>query len=277
MKLIGVGDNVVDFYKDKGEIYPGGNAVNVAVLSKRYGAEKSSYLGILGNDMAGDHLAASLEAENVDISRVRKGYGQNWESIISLNDEADRIFIGSNKDTCVQAVMKLKFNQEDLAYIQTHDLLHTSMYSSIEKDLPELAQIIPISYDFSFQFEEEYIKQICPHVHYAFFSGSELTKEQCIELIEKASAYGAQVIGVTRGSKGALFYKEGTYYEQSVIETDVVDTLGAGDSFIAMFLTHYHRTNRMEEALSKAAKAAADTCKIYGAFGYGISKELAIF
>ncbi|UUZ82028.1 hypothetical protein LJK88_47265 [Paenibacillus sp. P26] len=53
MKLIGIGDAVVDYYKDQGMIYPGGSVVNVAVAARRNGAEQSAYLGILGTDLAG--------------------------------------------------------------------------------------------------------------------------------------------------------------------------------------------------------------------------------
>ena len=41
MKLLGLGDNVMDAYLFRGELYPGGNAANVAVLAKRAGAEKT--------------------------------------------------------------------------------------------------------------------------------------------------------------------------------------------------------------------------------------------
>src|SRR5437016_1231504 len=106
MKIIGVGDNVVDYYKDRGEIYPGGNALNVAVLAKRNGAEKGSYIGILGDDTAGDHVLKSLEAEKIDVSRIRRAYGPNWESVVTLNEDGDRVFVGSNKGG-VQSLMKL--------------------------------------------------------------------------------------------------------------------------------------------------------------------------
>jgi fructoselysine 6-kinase len=274
MKIIGVGDNVVDYYKDRGEIYPGGNALNVSVLAKRYGADASSYLGIVGNDDAGEHITNSLREEGVDISRLRTGFGQNWESIISLNEEADRIFIGSNRGTCVQSIMKLNFNQDDFDYLQNYDLLHTSIYSYIESELPELSKHITISFDFSSNVHDEYLKEVCPYVTYGFFSGSDLTKEGCLQLIKKVAAFGLEVIGVTRGAKGAIFYREGKIFEQPIIDTDVVDTLGAGDSFISKFLTYYYQTKDMENALKEAAKAAAATCEIYGAFGHGIPKKV---
>lgn len=52
MKLLGLGDNVMDAYLFRGELYPGGNAANVAVLAKRAGAEKSGYIGVLATDVA---------------------------------------------------------------------------------------------------------------------------------------------------------------------------------------------------------------------------------
>ena len=38
MKLLGLGDSVMDAYLFQNKCYPGGNAVNVAVLAKRAGA-----------------------------------------------------------------------------------------------------------------------------------------------------------------------------------------------------------------------------------------------
>jgi len=38
VRLLGLGDNTVDTYVDQGWQYPGGNAVNVAVLARRLGA-----------------------------------------------------------------------------------------------------------------------------------------------------------------------------------------------------------------------------------------------
>ena len=49
MRLLGIGDNVMDAYLFQNKLYPGGNAVNVAVLAGRFGAQ-AGYLGILAND-----------------------------------------------------------------------------------------------------------------------------------------------------------------------------------------------------------------------------------
>ena len=49
MKLIALGDNVIDYYHNTKECFPGGNAVNVAVHAARLGAQ-AEYLGSLGDD-----------------------------------------------------------------------------------------------------------------------------------------------------------------------------------------------------------------------------------
>lgn len=44
MRIIGIGDNVVDCYLDQGLYYPGGNCVNVAVNAKEQVRRKRTTL-----------------------------------------------------------------------------------------------------------------------------------------------------------------------------------------------------------------------------------------
>lgn len=96
MKLIAVGDNVVDYYQDQETFYPGGNALNVAVLAKRLGHE-SSYIGIVGNDEAAAHLLNVLKLEQVNADYIRQAHGENGMAIVTLDEQGDRIFVRSNK------------------------------------------------------------------------------------------------------------------------------------------------------------------------------------
>ncbi len=279
MKIIAIGDNVVDYYKHQNKIYPGGNALNVAVLCKRLNVEYSSYIGILGNDMAAAHIIDVLEKEKVDFSRIRQGYGENGMAVVSLDEHGDRVFIGSNKGG-IQSRLGIRLTPEDYSFIEKHDLLHTSVYSNIEHVLPDLKYAIAISFDFSTQTNEDYLEKVCPYVQYAFFSGSHLTEEECRVLMHKAYRLGSKVVCITRGADGVLLYNGEKVYRKSVIPTDVIDTLGAGDSFIAGFLVSYMAESSIEKALRHGAANASETCKNYGAFGYGLDyfpkNELAV-
>lgn len=273
MKLIGIGDAVVDYYKDQAIIYPGGSVVNVSVAAMRNGAVQSAYMGILGTDEAGDHIVQSMLEEGIDVRRVRRIEGPTGQATVTLNDEGDRIFIGTNKDTRVTSLVSLQFNQEDLAYIQTYDIVHSciSINHGLEKELPKIADKT-LSFDFSTKeyWTMKYLEEVCPYLSYAFFSGSDLQLSEIRDLIEYVHRLGVGVVGITRGEKPAIFSENGVSFEQSPTPTQVVDTMGAGDSFIGSFLTNYGKTIDMASSLRKAAEYAAAVCSYYGAFGRGM-------
>jgi fructoselysine 6-kinase len=273
MKIIGIGDSVVDYYKDQETIYPGGNVVNVPVYAKRSGAKQASYLGIVGTDCAGDHLLHSLHNEGVDISRVRRVQGPTGEAVVTLNDGGDRVFVGTNKETRVTSLVSLSLNQPDLDYIFTHQLVHAaiSINTGLERELPKIADM-SIAFDFSSNeyWTKEYLEQVCHYLNYAFFSGSNLSDLEVTDLIEYVDKLGVGVIGVTRGELPAVFSHKGKRFEQKTVSNNIVDTMGAGDSFIASFLTHYHSSLDMKNSLQAAAEFASGVCGYYGAFGYGL-------
>ena len=51
-QVAAVGDNVADIYPSLGCLFPGGNALNVAVAARRGGVE-AAYVGAIGTDEAG--------------------------------------------------------------------------------------------------------------------------------------------------------------------------------------------------------------------------------
>lgn len=272
VKLIGIGDNVVDYYQDQGLMYPGGNALNVAVAAKRSGASSCAYLGIVGDDAAAEHVVHCMREEGIDFSRLRRACGPNGEAVVALQD-GDRVFVGTNRGIRVQSLLTLRLTDEDLDYINRYDVVHTSINSDIEHELHRLSHK-PLSFDFSTQkrWDGGSLKQICPHLTYAFFSGSGMSLAEIHDLFEEVHHLEVRVAGVTRGAEPAIFSERGTLFEQPHMAGTVVDTMGAGDSFIGGFLAIYHERRDMQEALAHAAKSAAATCGYYGAFGYGRQK-----
>ena len=266
MKLIAVGDNVTDCYVDDNVYYPGGNAVNVVVNSKRDGAEKASYIGIFGNDENAKWIQECLVKEEIDMSRSRKVYAHSAQPRVLLKN-GDRVFAAGKRDSC-QHLFSIHLVTEDLEIIKEFDICHTSCYSNMEYELATLSQVCDVSFDFSDKRDTEYLERVCPYITYAFFSASDLSEEECQELLKLAATKGAKICGVTRGAKGSMFYDGTNFYTQGIVKTEVIDTMGAGDSFIAGFLTNYGDTKNMKEALSFAATKAAATCKIHGGFGY---------
>lgn len=274
MKLLAIGDNVVDYYEEQNKIYPGGNALNVAVISKVNGLDEVGYIGIFGDDFEADHVVCTLKKYDIDISRTRKAYGPNGKAVVALNEVGDRVFKSTNRAERIQSLIGLKLTDEDMTYIEQYDLIHSSINSEINHLLPHL-KFKTITYDFSTKnkWNESYLKEVCPFVDIAFFSGSNMTEDEISETIDMAQKYGTKIIIVTLGEKGVICTYEKVTLRQDALETEVIDTMGAGDSFIAGFLTHYLKKRNLREALEAGAVSAAETCKINGAFGHGIILE----
>lgn len=268
MKIIGIGDNVIDYYIHQGLMYPGGNALNVAVLGKRNGAEKAAFLGMFGNDKPSEHIVSCLQEEKIDITRCRYVIGECGEAIISLKN-GDRVFIGSNKRTRVDSLLRLNLQEDDIEFIEEFDVIHTSINSNVDTELEKISYK-EISYDFSDRrkWNKNIIAKIAPYITYAFFSGSDLNEDEIFKLIDFVQLFDVPVVGVTRGSKSAIFSIHGEIFQQEPHPTKLIDTMGAGDSFIAGFLTSYCKNRNPIRSLQKAAASAAITCSHFGSIGY---------
>ena len=262
MKLAGVGDNVVDRYRDLGTMFPGGQALNVAVYARRFGIE-SAYLGVIGDDVAGRHVLGALRTEGVSIPRLRIVSGPNAAAEVALVD-GNREFLASQP-----GVSKFRLSRDDLAWLSGFQLIHSSESSYLEDQLELLAGAAPLSFDFSVRRDPAYIEPLLPHVSIAEFSLSDLNDREAEAWLERIHRLGPRLVLATRGSADALLYDGRRILRQPTVPTEPIDTLGAGDAFIARFLVGALRHEPFETALADAAIRAAATCGAYGAFGYG--------
>ncbi|MFC4426410.1 PfkB family carbohydrate kinase [Deinococcus navajonensis] len=263
-RLLGIGDNTVDVYLSQGTMYPGGNTVNVAALSARLG-HPASYVGCVGNDVAGQLILQALRAEGVDVTRCRQVAGlTSWSGI--QHRDGDRYFVGS--DAGVQGNWTL--TDEDLAFVASHDVVHSSIYSQLNDRLPRLRVAAPVlSYDFSSEWTPALLAQVAPLLDVAFLSGGDLSPGEGRDLAHRVAAHGARVVVVTQGAQGALALTGGRWYTQPSVPTRVTDTLGAGDAFITAFLHRWTSHADVPAALEAGAQEAARNCSVNGAFGHG--------
>jgi fructoselysine 6-kinase len=265
VSIIGVGDNTVDCYLHLGKMFPGGNAVNVPVLAHRNGAA-ASYLGWIANDERGKLLVDSLNTEEIDITHTRIVAGENAYCEVNVVD-GERVFGQFSEGVCNQ----IQLTEADYAFIASHDLVHTSLYSFIEPYIIELQKTSQkLSFDFTSDWDQDYLANYAKYVDIALLSSHTANLNENHELLAWIASQGPEIVIVTGGEQGALVYDGEQYYTQPVVPAaNVVDTLGAGDAFAARFLVEYLRHTPLPIALQLAAESAAKTCKYYGAFGYG--------
>jgi len=262
MKLAGVGDNVVDRYRDLGTMFPGGQALNVAVHVHRFGIP-SAYVGAVGDDVAGRHVLGAIRAEGLETERLRVLHGPNAWSEVALVD-GNREFIVSD-----DGVSRIRLVRADLDYLQGFDLIHSSESSFLEDQLHLLASVAPLSFDFSVRRDPAYIEPILPHVQIAEFSLADLDEGDAAAWLEHIHGLGPRLVLATRGGADAMLYDGQRLWRQPSVPTELIDSLGAGDAFIARFLVGVLRNEPFERSLASAASTASATCGAYGAFGHG--------
>lgn len=277
MKVIGIGDNVVDDYAHIRTMYPGGNALNFAVYASMLGCE-AAYLGVFGNDIAASHVQGTLAEMGVDTSHCRAAEGPNGRAILTIED-GERVFLGSNEGGVSKSI-SMEFIFDDPDYLQAFAIMHTSAYSYLDSHLSRLQSLSPLlSYDFSDDFDAGHALSLCRYLDIGFFSCAEWSEKATMDLLEKAVQQGANIVVATRGPHGAMLFDGHSWFRHSPHAVIAVDTLGAGDAFISAFLVTYVADNAgtsvkpesvIGNALEKGAAFAAEICQVQGAFGHGL-------
>ena len=77
------------------------------------------------------------------------------------------------------------------------------------------------------------------------------------KMIEFRSKYHAQTICVTRGENGAIVWHDHEFFEHPGYATNVVDTVGAGDAFLATFTLGILNKLPMQQILERACAIGA--------------------
>ena len=267
LRILAFGDNVVDCYQDQQLMFPGGNCVNHAVFARRFGAH-AAYAGGVSDDAAGRAIRDAFVAEGVETSLLRFLPGQTAYCVIATED-GERVFVGANLGVSIIAP-----SPEDLAWMKTADAVHTGRSSHVDAWVPHFASLTRVSYDFATIRDEARIAAVAPHCFLAGFSGGDMSREEAHALAERVRNHGAEWVVITRGAQGALLAGPDGIHEAPAALVQPVDTLGAGDTFIARTLVGLLRQEDPSAILNAATEAAAETCLSPGAFGHGVAMDV---
>lgn len=259
MGIATVGDNCMDVYHQSSTAYPGGNPVNVAVYTRRLGGQ-ASYVGVVGTDAYGTQMQDALQRKGVDISHLRVVEGQTAVSQVLLQD-GERVF--GDYDEGVMA--DFRPSQDEIAFLCTHKLVMSGLWGHAEGALPEIKKAgVPVAFDFADRPRDPVVDRAIGYVDYAFFSCPE--GENAEELLYEMHRRGPKVVVVTQGAQGSMAYDGNILYRQGITPCTVVDTMGAGDSFIAGFLFGILRGDSIQDSMALGAKTSSETIGYQGAW-----------
>ena len=260
VRIAAVGDNCIDFYDNLQEFYIGGNPVNVAVYIKRLGGE-SAYIGAVGNDGYGREVIRQIHAKGVDCSRVKILEGSTAVTHINLTDH-ERVF-GKYEEGVLPL---LELSEEDLRFMAGYDIVVSGVWGYADRYFQKLKEYGAVTaMDFSTELDHEMIARIGPYVDYAFFSFED-QKGDVRSFLEEISKRIRRIVIVTLGEHGSMAYDRHRFFSCGIEPCTVVDTMGAGDSYIAGVLYGLAEGRPLPQSMRLGSKNSSITVGYKGAW-----------
>jgi fructoselysine 6-kinase len=224
--------------------------------------QRSAYFGAIGDDEEGRFLIGAAKQAGVDIERVRALPGRTGVTTVELDRHGERSFVSEDYG----ASLDYRVTESDIGALRTYDWVHIARLPECGPVVESLiAAGVRVSIDFGTDcgaFEDPSPKA-APEV--VFFSARD--RDQADRIGAKALAGGATLAVVTIGEDGSLAFSDGGSRHEPTAAVEVVDTLGAGDAFIAAFIVARLGERSLASSMRAASLAAAAVCARQGAWG----------
>lgn len=261
VKIAAIGDNCIDCYDNLNEKYVGGNPVNVAVYIKRLGGE-STYVGVVGNDENGKKVIDELNKKGICTDYIKIKEGKTAVTHINLLNN-ERVF-GKYEEGVLP---ELSLTDKELKNLAKNDIVVSGVWGYAEKYFRRLKEYgAVIAMDFSTELSSNLIEEIGEYVDYAFFSyetgASEKLREFMMQTYDKING----IIIVTKGEEGSIVFDGKNFITHGIKNCSVIDTMGAGDSFIAGFLFGIAEGKSIKECMSIGTENSSITIGYRGAW-----------
>ena len=260
MKAAAIGDNCIDVYERLGRKYPTGNVVDTGVNIQKLGIPVS-IITTTGSDENGAWMLQTLEKEGLDISHVKTAQGQTAVTYMDLNGR-DRV----HGDYVEGVLEKIVFDEEDIRFAAEHDLVHTALWGKAEGALEKIKAASPkclISFDYADRLDHELVERTLPYVDYGFYSYHGQPDENIKSFLKDKVERGMKIAVATFGEKGSLAYDGKSFTRGGIYPAEVVNTVGAGDSFIAGFLYEIMQGSSVEKCLDTGAKVSSRVVAVF--------------
>lgn len=277
MKTICVGDNVIDYYRNSKQMFPGGNAVNVAVHLSKLNID-STYLGNIGYDEMSKVIINALNKYNINYDRCKRIKNGTTKHCVYDVINGERTFIEVVLGNNWSGPMNL--TKESVDYINSFDAIFMSVNGKMQDEIFKLKDSTKLFiYDFGEKEKyrtDEYLDLVCHNIDLAMFSLENNDSEYMKRLADRLIQRNTKNVLFTIGKKGQYLYnKNGIYFGESKL-VEAIDTMGAGDSFLAAFVVAaYEKGFRkgvvlnkeiIEHALDSGSNNARKNCLVSGAF-----------
>jgi ribokinase len=265
--------------------YTGGGSTNSAVSFKRMGFNVSCFCKI-GNDLAGRAILDDLDREKVDHkSVVVSDEHSSGISFVINSVRGERTifaFRGSNGHILEKDINKSLFKNLDLFYVTSLSHGSAQILEKIVKMAKEGGSLVAVNPGISqLSGGAQELKKSLKYIDILILNSSEArtfmsSLVSCDKLC--ASVYfsvpsffkevikiGPKVVVVTDGSRGVYVCDGQKILFHPSLKANVVDTLGAGDSFGSCFVGSFLLSSSVEDSLRRGLVNSSSVIEQFGA------------
>jgi len=249
----------------------GGSGAITACGAARLGL-RTGLIGVVGDDFFGRFMRESLADRGVDISGLLvEGERPTGVSVVLVRGE-DRAIL-----TALGTVEDLSPRGFERAGLRARHL-HVSSFFLQRRLRGELSSLLAAvraagattSIDSNWDPDEEWdggLLDALRETDILFANGEEVKRIACAEDVEAAArtlAASDPLVVVKLGRDGAIAVAGEEVTHAAALEVDVVDTVGAGDSFDAGFLAGFLDARSLEQSLALACACGSLSTRAAG-------------
>jgi len=235
---------------------PGSSSVIFACGAARLGL-KVAFTGVVGDDLFGRFMLEALQSRGVDTSHVIVDPNQQTGLTVILNRVSDRAML-----THLGAINALKAEQISDELLAQARHLHLASYflqSRLRPDVPALFQRarhlgLTTSLDTNWDPDEQWtgVLDLLSLVDVFLPNENEARALMQVDNVDEAArglAVDSRVVAVKLGACGGLAIQGDIVSQAPAIPVEVVDTVGAGDTFDAGFVYGFLQDWSLEKSL----------------------------
>lgn len=267
---------------DKIELFTGGCAVNASIAMSRLGLN-IAIIGKIGSDGFGKFMATALKDENVDINGLMVSDGAGTSaSIVTVDSGGERSFLhylGANSEFGIEDIDYNIIKNSKIVFVAGSMLLprfdgaQCACFLQKSKKLGKYT-VLDTAWDSTGRWMNtlepcmKYIDLFMPSIDEAsMLSG----KREPEEIADVFFEMGVKTVVIKLGKKGCFIKNPNgeSYTIPTYTKIKAVDTTGAGDSFVAGFLTGLTKGWNLYEC-GKFANAVGTHCVMAAGASTGI-------
>lgn len=253
-RIATIGDNCIDRYLPLGVSAVGGNAVNVAVQLVRSGRD-CAYFGAVGSDAAGARTRLALAANGVGLAHLHERPGRTSQTDLDVDACGERFIVQEDFGVCADYWP----TEEDLAALRGMRHVHIGWLKQARRLREALAGAgVSFSQDVAVNAEDGGLDLA--------FGSAGPSLDVAERMLDRLLRAGNRIAVVTCGPLGSLASDGAKTIATGIRAVEVVDTTGAGDTFIAGFLGAWLDGLSLKASLAAGRDAAAETCRHLGGF-----------